>query len=280
MNLVGKILVVLIFVMSLVFMSLALMTYATHKNWRDVVLHPTEGLKFQLENLRSQLTDVEAQRKKVQVDLENERAANARAVSKLTTELGLEKQEREKLQADEARQVEELRQAVVAMNAMQATLAKLRDEVTNLRTAGENARKERDKALADSVLLEDQLAQQKGELNRLQKRETQLQTQVAVLDLAIQDAGIQIDRIPPRVDGIITDSRENGLVELSIGKDDGLEVGNELDVFRLGGDANSSKYLGRVRVVRIEADRSVAQVVPELRQGPIQKDDRVTTKLR
>ena len=34
MNLVGKIFVTLILVMSLVFMTLALMVYATHKNWK------------------------------------------------------------------------------------------------------------------------------------------------------------------------------------------------------------------------------------------------------
>ena len=35
MNLIGKIFVVLILVMSLVFMSLAMAVYSTHQNWRD-----------------------------------------------------------------------------------------------------------------------------------------------------------------------------------------------------------------------------------------------------
>ena len=42
MNLVGKIFVVVIFVMSLVFMTLAMMVYAMHKNWRDVVVNEKE----------------------------------------------------------------------------------------------------------------------------------------------------------------------------------------------------------------------------------------------
>ena len=37
MNLVGKIFTVLIFVMSLVFMTFAIMVYATQKNWKLVV---------------------------------------------------------------------------------------------------------------------------------------------------------------------------------------------------------------------------------------------------
>jgi len=35
MNLLGKIFVVLIVVMSIVFMTLALAVYATHKNWKE-----------------------------------------------------------------------------------------------------------------------------------------------------------------------------------------------------------------------------------------------------
>ena len=40
MNLLGKIFVVVITVMSVVFMTLALAVYATHKNWKDIVEGP------------------------------------------------------------------------------------------------------------------------------------------------------------------------------------------------------------------------------------------------
>ena len=57
MNLVGKIFVVLIFVMSLVFMAFAMAVYATHRNWREEVTRPRErsaagkelGLQYQLD---------------------------------------------------------------------------------------------------------------------------------------------------------------------------------------------------------------------------------------
>ena len=45
MNLIGKIFTVLIFVMSIVFMTMAIMVYATHKNWRDVVHRAQYGLE-------------------------------------------------------------------------------------------------------------------------------------------------------------------------------------------------------------------------------------------
>ena len=40
MNLVGKIFVVVILVMSVVFMAFAMAVYATHRNWREVVMRP------------------------------------------------------------------------------------------------------------------------------------------------------------------------------------------------------------------------------------------------
>ena len=58
MNLVGKIFVVLILVMSVLFMAFAMAVYATHQNWRDVVVNEQAtpdkplGLAPQLKNLQ------------------------------------------------------------------------------------------------------------------------------------------------------------------------------------------------------------------------------------
>ena len=48
MNLVGKIFTVLIFVMSLVFMSFAVMNYATFKNYKLLVDNPTKTVEHDL----------------------------------------------------------------------------------------------------------------------------------------------------------------------------------------------------------------------------------------
>ena len=63
----------------------------------------------------------------------------------------------------------------------------------------------------------------------------------------------------------------------SIGSDDGLQNGHELDVYR------GAKYLGRVRIVETRPDRAVASVLKEFKevaQDFIRKGDRVATKLR
>jgi len=39
MNLVGKIFIIVILVMSVLFMAFAMAVYATHRNWREAVLN-------------------------------------------------------------------------------------------------------------------------------------------------------------------------------------------------------------------------------------------------
>ena len=63
MTFIGKIFTVLIFIMSIVFMSLSLVVFATHKNWKLVATNATPsatqplGLKQQLEQLPPPLSE-------------------------------------------------------------------------------------------------------------------------------------------------------------------------------------------------------------------------------
>ena len=66
---------------------------------------------------------------------------------------------------------------------------------------------------------------------------------------------------------------DKDLVEISIGDDDGILVGHQLDVYR------DDVYLGKVVVVKTSPDRAVAKIIPEYKKGTIRKGDSVTTKL-
>jgi hypothetical protein len=80
------------------------------------------------------------------------------------------------------------------------------------------------------------------------------------------------DGIPPMVDGLVVKVGEKNLVEISIGADDGILVGNKLDVYR------NNAYLGKVVVLKTTPDRAVAEIIPEFKRGIIRKGDRVATK--
>ena len=62
-------------------------------------------------------------------------------------------------------------------------------------------------------------------------------------------------------------------VEISLGSDDGLKAGHQMEVIR------GSTYLGRVQIVKVTPNRAIGKVLPEYRKGIIKKDDRVTTRL-
>ena len=66
---------------------------------------------------------------------------------------------------------------------------------------------------------------------------------------------------------------QGGLLEISIGSDDGVSKGAWLRIFR----ADGSMYLGKAQVLQTAPDKSVCKVLPETRKGVITKGDRVSS---
>src|SRR5215813_8399900 len=90
MNLLGKIFTVLIFVMSIVFMSLSLMVFATHKNWKQAAIgtdKTSPGLKMQLEQERNKVTQLQADIELLKAKNAAEQAARAYALAALQSKL-------------------------------------------------------------------------------------------------------------------------------------------------------------------------------------------------
>ena len=105
MNLVGKILTVFIFVMSIFFCAFAVAVYATHKNWREVVMRPESGpggqelgLMYQLKSEQDRYDDLKGKKDDLEARLTAEKDAAVQALSKLDTDFSLLEQENEQLQ--------------------------------------------------------------------------------------------------------------------------------------------------------------------------------------
>ena len=84
MTLVGKIFTVLIFIMSLVFMSFAVMVFATHQNWRDLVKSTDSskpGLERRLELKTAELTAAKAEHERTKQQLALEQASRRQALA-------------------------------------------------------------------------------------------------------------------------------------------------------------------------------------------------------
>ena len=72
MNIIGKIFVFAVFVMSLVFMSFAVAIYSSHTNWeREVNRKPEEVKGAERPGLKYQLEQAENDRKKLKQEIED-----------------------------------------------------------------------------------------------------------------------------------------------------------------------------------------------------------------
>ena len=84
MTLLGKICIVLILIMSIVFMSFSIMVYATHRNWRDLVISQMpKGLQVQLQDLETENDELDNQLEELKFKLASEQAARRQALAKL-----------------------------------------------------------------------------------------------------------------------------------------------------------------------------------------------------
>jgi uncharacterized protein YlxW (UPF0749 family) len=277
MNIFGKALVVLIMVMSIVFMSFAVIVNVTHKNWRE----ETEKLRTQLGQLQAQNQELQARADTLTKEIENEKTEKQKRVAALETEresLRREFLEREK---EHAGLVEENRRLIAQNEAVQNNMRAQLDELNKLRESIRTAQAEKEKHFQEVVKLTDRLNQAQGQLENLKNRNVQLTQQtgrlVSLLDAHDINPNEPVDGKPPRVDGLVLAVNSQGLVEISLGSDDGLRRGHTLDVYR--NNATTAKYLGRVEVLTTQPDRAVAKILPQFRKGVIQKEDRVATRL-
>lgn len=277
MNLLGKIFVVLILVMSVVFMTLALAVYATHKNWKEVAA----DLNSQLNTAKGQLAQQVDDYNRLEGQLKGELESRLQQVRKLEAERETLAQRNAGIQSELDQLKSERRDATAAVAATQQNNQRLADEVTTLRADIRTNEQARDQAFATTLKATEDLHQAKGELDNTVERNRQLTSQVAnytaIIDAGGLDKNTPPDAVVPTVDGLVSRVRQSAgaqLVEVTIGADDGLKQGNTVEVYRGG------RYLGRLDIVRTSPDRAVGRVDRRFQQGQIQEGDRVATRLR
>jgi len=283
MNLVGKILVVCILVMTVVYMGFAMAVYSNHVNWKTKVENPEAGkdgyalgLKYQLENEQEENKQLKAQLAKFDSQLAQEREAYRQQLAKLEGENARQSQ----LVADQKTQIDDLttknRELVGALDATQDHNTQLVDLTDKLKADIVARMQERDMAFKKLVQATDDLHQKANELKTVKERRDQLTRQIAKYRLALQNHDInpELPLEPPAIDGYILAVQGNNLIEISLGADDGLKSGHTLEIVR--GD----QYVGRATVMRTASDKSVAKVDIPNSTGQPRKGDRVATKLK
>ena len=299
MNLVGKIFVVLIFVMAVLWMGFSVAVYATHKNWREVVENPEAkegkplGLKPQLERQKEHNEELKNQVDKLTRELDAQKAARRQALNKLEAEKRNLEDQRDRQDAQLATAVEAQNDALAELKRTQEKEASLRLEiaggtapdgtqVVGLREEIRQAQADRDQAVDVLAKQTEQLHQARNEVQSLRERLATLTEDYGKAKEVLDKHGLKpepalYEPIPPDVEGKVVEVGTAGLIEISIGSDDGLRKGHVLHVVRQGGGVNN--YVGRVEVTQTEPDKAVCKILPEFLQRPIEREDSVRAKL-
>jgi len=273
MNLIGKIFIVLIAVMSIFFMGLAVSVYATHQNWKE--LHTKTNAKFT--QMRDDNDQLAAQIEQLKRTNSFERAARTKAIATLETRAQEIQQKYQDAVARLSSLQEEQNTAIESVSLAQSQLEQLKGQNTTLRDSIVKAQADRDEQFSQVRQLTDLINQAEGTKASLERRLQKLTDQYASAQEVLKAYDLKIDtpvhNIPPQLEGIVKAASQD-LIEISLGSDDGLRTGHTVEVSR------RDRYLGRAKIVKVQSDRSVGQLLSEYRKAPIQEGDSVQTKIR
>ncbi len=282
MTFVGKILVILIMVFAMFFLAVSTVVFMTEKNWKD----ESTALKTKLADETKKSNDAATARAEAEKQLqdalskfdEQTKALNQQIATDETRVKDVEKELTEK-RTTAAQSIEE----------MHKTLADSEDrkkETENLRQILSAVQQQANDFQLRQTELVDQIRNLKRDLEVATRNNDDLRKRVGAFASELRKNGLPddyqqikgINSVPPDVVGQVkrVDAR-NQRVEISIGSDDGLVVGHELEVWR----TNPPQYIGRIRIEAVDPDQAVGVVIGKTVQGKkIQEGDNVSPKIR
>lgn len=273
MNLVGKIFVGIIALMSVVCLTLSVVSYASHHNWKE----RSAQLDEQIKKLEGEKTAMAAEK----TALENAKADAVKnyeqivkaldsKVAAMTAENQTLKATNEQLEADLQARVDAIATSGQTINTLNQQIALTTQDLAT-------AQQLRASYLRDLAQTMANLHNLAGILGNVQEQNVDLTKAHDDVLAVLQQHGLNPDpslygELPKvAVRGTIEVVQEgpSGLISVSIGSDDGLAKGNQLHVRR--GDV----YLGKVEVVTVEPNRAICKVLGEYRQGTMLEGDEV-----
>ncbi|MBS0207272.1 MAG: hypothetical protein JSS49_30715 [Planctomycetes bacterium] len=283
MTTVGKILVVLHLVLSVMFMAFAGAVFTAQKNWRNNALATAKSLATEKAALKELRDTVEAER--------TANTAKTAGLNDLITKLTGEKAA---LTAQVLTLDGDNKRLVAANDSVgdQAALSQTEAEERVLEATlqrGKNAvafqtREELQKKLNEEA---DKNFGLELQIQQMVERHDKVLEDLRIMKLYNGSMGYPTDpktmvaktTPPPPVVGRVMDYRKEKvgkteLVEISLGSDDGLSVGHIMTVYN-----NKGVYLGKIRLTLVHADNAVGIVTEPAKNTTIQKGDNVTTKL-
>ncbi len=289
MSFVGKFFVVMQILLSVTFMGFAVTVFTYQTDWKTEA--EKKEANYQQANL--QLQNLQGEFDKFRQDnTASLKDAQDRAERAEATLVGL-KRTVEDLQG-EKEQVSNLLQSQTSLAEISEDEAESRrTEAMTQRAANAVLHAKLKKKTDDCLVVEDELYNVKTVRDLLITKNKELTKELAFLRKVVRNNGLETDRRiynaqndpPPKVDGLVIKAGKNkkgsvDLVEISLGSDDGLVKGHILSIFRSGlQPGEEAKYLGQIKLVYVDSDQAVGEIVQKAKSGIIKRGDNVTSKL-
>lgn len=286
MTFVGKLLVIIQLVLSICFMVLAGAVFTRHMTWMETA----KELETAVASRDADYEKLQAEKDKVIKDLEAVVAQVRNDATNAQAELRLAQNEIEnqKIQIDTQKTELNTQQALASISGEEAKIR--REEALSARRINEQLNTALNDQNQRVRQLEDELFNKEVGAKSLEEKYNAMLKIVATLRKVLVANKLDPDpnkyarklAPPPLVMGRVLDTKKTGrgtsrqLIEVSIGSDDGLTEGNVLYVYRTG---EQNKYLGQIKLELVTPDRAVGVVVERAKNGVIEREDYVSTKL-
>jgi predicted nucleic acid-binding Zn-ribbon protein len=283
MTFVGKILVVLVTAFSLFFLAVSTVVFVTEKNWKQ----DRDKVKTELTKQQTKLSDTTTALEVAKKDLEQAKAdhqAQTKAldlrIAELQNRIDTGQKELTETRATAATAQETLKTALSEAEARKKETDLLRQQLSAVQQQSNEFK-------LVQTELQDKIRLLERDLETAKKNNADLRERAGAFSAELRRNGLSddfqrikgVNTIPPTVEGVVkrVDPR-NERVEISIGSDDGLVIGHELDIFRT---SPQPEYVGKIRIEAVDPDQAVGVVIGKTVQGKkIQEGDNVASSIR
>jgi hypothetical protein len=286
MTILGKILVFVNLIFSLVTGALVIMVYVTQNNWVDGFDKLKKNYQVSEANSRMYAQEVDEAKARcnkelsvlqAQVRAAQQEVVAARQLLDAKTAEWTQAEARSKLTNNNVNEAtEELNRRKLEIDRLKEVLKQKEEKMVTMET--QNTKWRNDAITADITAKSEQ------------ERNRQLLDQVAALTKEVErrqapGAGsatahtTSYGQRPPAddVEGTVLEiDAKSDLVTISIGSDSGVNKGNTLVVYRL---KPRPEYVGTLSVIDSHPKEAVARPIKPLRAGPVQKGDIVASRV-
>ncbi|QDV22673.1 hypothetical protein [Aureliella helgolandensis] len=272
MTLLGKVFTAIIAVLSVIFFALAVAVNASHLNQKEIA-DAANKRATTAQNKNTQLAALLDETKSL---LAIEQMARRSALAALQTQLEQAKTELEMQATSYADLLAAHTELVQTEKTTQLELKSKTDDNELLRKQNVDETQNKNQLFDRLVSTKDQYNRLQGNYETLLARRDQLLNDFTAAKENLDILGIKPDTLldgPPAVNGQVLAVDTSGMVEVSLGRDDGMREGFTLDVHRGG------QYLGKLKVRTVRDNKSVAEILTGYQRGYIREGDRVDSKL-